>query len=315
MGFDFANTLDVLNIEYAILNQNNEILMLSELFKEDIVKDKQYFRAEFNENILCENEVVGNYYNYKNQYFRKKFIETSSYKIILLIDSTEFYMLSKEVEREKDLLIRGISHDIKLPISIIKLNNQIKDRYRLNDDEITQFTNEIMIACDDVESMTKNMSHYLRISETSNDQQPANISEVFDSLNMFKIRETEEVKFCINKGSDENVKMNSDDLKRVLYNLVDNSFKYTKNGEIRASYHTDGDDVVVEISDTGVGIKESEKDRIFDLFYRSEQVRDITGLGIGLSIVKKIINKHRSQIHVYSEADVGTKITFMMKKI
>lgn len=313
MGFDFANTLDVLNIEYAILNQNNEILMLSKLFKEDIVKDKQHFRAEFNQDILCENEV-GDYYNYNNQYFRKKSIESGSYKIILLIDSTEFYMLSKEVEREKDLLIRGISHDIKLPISIIKLNNQIKDRYRLNDDEITQFTNEIMIACDDVESMTKNMSHYLRISETSNDQQPASISEVFDSLSMFKIRETEEVKFCIDKGSDENVKMNSDDLKRVLYNLVDNSFKYTKNGEIRASYHTDEDDVVVEISDTGVGIKESEKDRIFDLFYRSEQVRDITGLGIGLSIVKKIINKHNTQIDVHSKTDVGTRITIKLEK-
>ena len=312
LGFNFTDTLNVLNIEYAILNQNNEILMLSKLFQDKIIVEKPYFRTVFHEAILDSHEVH-DYYQYDHQFYRKKSIQSGSYNIILLIDSTDFYMLSKEVEKEKDLLLRGISHDIKLPISIIKLNNQIKDKYHLNDEEISQFTKEIMIACDDVESMTKNMAQYLKISDTNDKERPANISYIFDSLNIFKIRQTEDVKFVIIKGGKALVSMNADDLKRVLYNLVDNSFKYTEKGEIRVSYQVREDHVLVQVADTGVGIKEHEKDRIFDLFYRSEKVRDIAGLGIGLSIVSKIIDKHHAKIQVHSEADVGTIITIKVK--
>ena len=99
-----------------------------------------------------------------------------------------------------------------------------------------------------------------------------------------------------------------------MINLVDNAIKYGKhNGSVVASmYQTDGNNVLVEISDDGMGIPEKFLDRIFERFYRTTEGRnrDATGSGLGLAICKHIVEAHGQSMHVRSKENVGTTIGF-----
>ena len=105
-------------------------------------------------------------------------------------------------------------------------------------------------------------------------------------------------------------------IKQVLINLVENATKYGKpDGNIVASiYNTDGQHVLIEISDDGIGIEEEHLPRIFERFYRTDAAssRDKGGTGLGLAICKHIIEAHGQTIHVRSTPDVGTTIGFTL---
>ena len=102
----------------------------------------------------------------------------------------------------------------------------------------------------------------------------------------------------------------------VIINLVDNAIKYGKqNGSIEASaYKVDGKKILVEITDDGYGIAEEHLSRIFERFYRTDlaRARKAGGSGLGLSIVKHIIEAHEDTIHVRSKIDVGTTFGFLL---
>ena len=102
----------------------------------------------------------------------------------------------------------------------------------------------------------------------------------------------------------------------VLINLVENASKYGKpNGTIVASiYRIEERQVLVEISDDGIGIEEEHLLRIFERFYRTDAARsrDKGGTGLGLAICKHIIEAHGQSIHARSTPDVGTTIGFTL---
>jgi len=104
----------------------------------------------------------------------------------------------------------------------------------------------------------------------------------------------------------------------VLNNLIVNATKYGKfGGSIVASiYQTDGQHVLVEISDDGIGIAEEYLSRIFERFYRTDRgrSRNVGGTGLGLAICKHIIEAHRQTIHVRSKLEVGTTVGFTLDR-
>jgi len=123
----------------------------------------------------------------------------------------------------------------------------------------------------------------------------------------------------IKKGCESPVSVFADmeKIRMVLINLVENASKYGKpNGTISASiYNTDGNHVLVEITDDGIGIEEEHLHRIFERFYRTDSARsrDKGGTGLGLAICKHIIEAHGQAIHVRSTPDVGTSIGFTLE--
>jgi two-component system phosphate regulon sensor histidine kinase PhoR len=105
----------------------------------------------------------------------------------------------------------------------------------------------------------------------------------------------------------------SERIKQVLINLIDNSVKYTnENGKIIVKTKDSDKSVGVSIEDNGVGIPKEDLPRIFERFYRVDKTRsrDMGGSGLGLSIVKHILELHNSQIKVESQSDKGTKFEF-----
>jgi two-component system, OmpR family, phosphate regulon sensor histidine kinase PhoR len=142
------------------------------------------------------------------------------------------------------------------------------------------------------------------------------IKEVFESLSI-KL-EKKHIACSIKKGCEAPVSVFADKekIRQVLINLIENSFKYGKtDGNIVASiYKTDGEHVLIEISDDGIGIEEEHLSRIFERFYRTDAARsrDKGGTGLGLAICKHIIEAHGQTIHVRSTPDIGTSIGFTL---
>jgi PAS domain S-box-containing protein len=98
-------------------------------------------------------------------------------------------------------------------------------------------------------------------------------------------------------------------MEAVFVNLVSNAIKYTpKGGSVDVSLNRDGKGIRLMVADTGIGIPEEDIERIFEKFYRikTEQTRSIAGSGLGLSIVKGIVDAHGGKIHVESETERGT---------
>lgn len=109
----------------------------------------------------------------------------------------------------------------------------------------------------------------------------------------------------------------SESIKQVFVNLIDNSIKYTpENGKIIIRTREEPKEVIISIEDNGSGIPEKDLPRIFERFYRVDKnrSRDRGGTGLGLSIVKHILEVHDSKIKVESIVDEGTTFTFSLKK-
>lgn len=142
------------------------------------------------------------------------------------------------------------------------------------------------------------------------------IKEVFE--NLFWKAEQQNISFSFKKGCEQPLTVFADKekIRQVLGNLVDNSIKYGRRGGnvVASAYNTDDKNILIEISDDGMGINEKYIDRVFERFFRTTEgrSRDAMGSGLGLSICKHIIEAHGHTIHVRSTENVGTTIGFTL---
>lgn len=105
-------------------------------------------------------------------------------------------------------------------------------------------------------------------------------------------------------------------LRRALLNLLSNALKYGRRGsEVRVSLARDGEDVLIEVADQGIGIPESERVRIFEPFYRGREavVAQIRGNGLGLSLVRRIAAAHGGSVGVTSVHGEGSRFTLRLR--
>jgi two-component system phosphate regulon sensor histidine kinase PhoR len=100
----------------------------------------------------------------------------------------------------------------------------------------------------------------------------------------------------------------------MITNLVHNAIRFTAgHGRVSISARRQGQEVVIEVTDTGIGIPKQDLPKIFDRFYRVHRPgRQIQGTGLGLAIVKEIVNMHTGRIEVESEPDKGTTFTVFL---
>lgn len=104
-------------------------------------------------------------------------------------------------------------------------------------------------------------------------------------------------------------------IERVIDNLLSNAIKYTPDGGcVEVTAHTNHDQVMIEVSDTGLGIPEEEMPRLFEAFFRSTspEHQKIEGTGLGLSIVKSIVEQHGGQVAATSELGMGSTFSFTL---
>lgn len=143
------------------------------------------------------------------------------------------------------------------------------------------------------------------------------VREIFESLSIKT--HNKNIRTSIKKGCESPITVFADKekIRMALINLVENATKYGRsNGSIVASiYRIDEKNVLIEVSDDGIGIEEEHLVRIFERFYRTDAARsrDKGGTGLGLAICKHIIEAHGQSVHVRSTPDVGTTIGFTLE--
>jgi two-component system OmpR family sensor kinase len=99
----------------------------------------------------------------------------------------------------------------------------------------------------------------------------------------------------------------------VVHNLLDNALKFTDSGDtIELRAYEDGSRLVIEVADTGLGIRETERSYIWDELYRGEDARGIPGSGLGLALVKSIIQRHDGAVEVRSRSGQGSVFSFSL---
>ena len=121
----------------------------------------------------------------------------------------------------------------------------------------------------------------------------------------------------LKKGEASMVLADPGRIEQVLFNLVTNAIKYgKKGGKVSISFFDIEDRLLVEVADDGLGIPEADLGRIFERFYRVDKsrTRDAGGSGLGLSIVKHIIDAHKESINVQSTVGVGSTFSFTLQK-
>ena len=235
----------------------------------------------------------------------------------------EIEALKKNEQFRKEFL-QNLSHEFKTPVFAIQgyvdtlldgaLNNPEVNKKFLEKTSrnIERLTNLLK----DLDEITKlEMGELVLYKENFIIQDL--VREVFETVSLSG--EQKNIHLGFKKGCEAPLTVFADKekIRQVLYNLVENSIKYGKpNGAITASiYRTVDKKVLVEISDEGIGIHETELARIFERFYRTDEgrTRDVSGSGLGLSICKHIIEAHGQPIHARSTAGVGTTIGFTLE--
>ena len=108
---------------------------------------------------------------------------------------------------------------------------------------------------------------------------------------------------------------NSSLMYQVWVNLIDNAIKFSpKGGKIEIKLYEEQGNIIFSIKDNGVGISEEEQKKIFEKFYKSDKSRNSEGNGLGLSIVKRIVEIHKGKIILESNVGVGTNIIIKLFK-
>jgi DNA-binding response OmpR family regulator len=127
-----------------------------------------------------------------------------------------------------------------------------------------------------------------------------------------QLAEKKDTEYIFNSTvSDQKVYVDPNYLERILTNLLSNAFKYSPNGgTITLNLSIKGNNTCIEVEDTGYGISKEKFDRIFDRFYQEDD--NTQGTGIGLSLVKNLVEKHRGGITLDSEVSKGSKFTVLL---
>lgn len=229
-------------------------------------------------------------------------------------------------EQNRQELIASISHDLKTPLTSIKgYVNGIQDGVANTPDKLKRYLDTIYKTANDMDGLIDELFLYSKLDLK---RLPFHFEKVdlypffadfVDELVFNMESEHGTAALIANKEESFIVEADREKLKRVVVNIIQNSLKYMKKDhkEIQVYLFSKPNEVVVEIKDNGIGISKEDIPFIFNSFYRTDTSRNSStgGSGLGLSIVKKIIEEHGGTIWAESELGKGTSIYFKLKKV
>ncbi len=228
-----------------------------------------------------------------------------------------------ELERMKNEFMSNVSHELRTPITSIKsyVDTLCNHGEKLDPEIHREFLETIDNEADRLMYLVNDVLQLSRLEEADGDLDvcPMEIRRACEtairSLKMMAKDRSIELFFA----SDDNVPLvniNQESIERVVINLLTNAIKYTPNGgkvTVRVEHLIASREVGVHIEDTGIGIPEDCLEHVFDRFFRVEKkVHTIKGTGLGLTIVKKIIEKHGGRVDVKSSLGEGSTFSFIL---
>lgn len=233
-------------------------------------------------------------------------------------------MLGEKLEYQDTLrkrLVSDISHEIRTPLNVLQNNLEamIDGVFPITKDRLNYLNEEVI-------RFGRLLNNLNTLKEFETESIKLNFETIFldkliiDICKDFDIAAgNKNIKLKYNIEPDEiySIKGDKDKLKQVFINLISNAIKFTdKNGEIITNLYVKNKKIIVEVIDNGVGIKKEDLPFIFERFYRGDKSRhQIEGSGIGLTIIKNILELHNAEIDVKSEEGRGTTFKIYFKYI
>ncbi len=236
-------------------------------------------------------------------------------EITSLAESLDKMRISlKDNQERRNKFIMGISHDLRTPVALIKgYSEAITDGVVSDMDSIKKSLSIVESKADQLENMINDLINYMKLNTTEWRQHLAQVP-IKPILMEFATSATETADvYNRNITSDISIKdgttifMDKNLFQRALENIFNNALRYTRDGDTVSikAYQTEND-ITILIEDTGIGIEEKDLSHIYDIFYRGTSSRREQGMGIGLSVVKTIIDSHGWNIDVKSQPGEGT---------
>ena len=251
-----------------------------------------------------------------------KLNKTNILELDELVDTLNY--ASSEIKKTDELrrdLLANVSHDLKTPLTMIKayaemvrdIDNKEKQEENLN--IIIDETDRLNILVNDILNLSKLEANYDKLEMKEFDLVVL-INDIIKKYNI--VKELEDYNFILNMPKKAFVYGDMNKINQVIYNLVNNAINYTGDDKVvKIEVIEKKKTYLVNIIDTGKGIKKEELDIIWDKYYKNEKnhKRNKIGSGVGLSIVKNILDKHNFIYGVESEINKGTKFYFEITKI
>ena len=239
--------------------------------------------------------------------------------VAVLHDTTE----QEKEERERRLFVSNVSHELRTPLTSVKSYLEALDEGALSEPVAPDF---IKVSLDETNRMMRMVTDLLHLSRIDN---------ASSHLDVELINFTAFITFILNRfdkmrGPDEEkkyelvrdypitsvwIEIDTDKMTQVIDNILNNAIKYSPDGgKITVSMKTTDDQMILSISDQGLGIPKQDLPRIFDRFYRVDRARSRSqgGTGLGLSIAKEIIKQHKGFIWAKSEYGKGSTFTIVL---
>ena len=236
--------------------------------------------------------------------------------VIVIIDVTE--TAKREAMRRE--FTANVSHELKTPLTSISGFAELMKAGGIPEETVVDFSTSIYTEAQRLITLVTDIIKISELDEKSDrhDWEKVNLYELSrDVIKRLKISaEKKNVSFTLN-GGDAEVYGVRQILDEMVYNLCDNAIKYNKEGgRVSVSVKDSDKGVTLSVSDTGIGIPQTQQSRIFERFYRVDKSRSKAegGTGLGLSIVKHGAIYHNAEISVESEIGKGTKMTILFKK-
>ena len=333
---DLKNISNEYNINFEIINENNQILKIGKLEKNDMCLFNKFIKIQNN------NYVISAYLP-NNVRITNLILSLIIFQIIIIVllmiftyllaghsiitpiekiindIRNEFVNLVDSLEEEKQeqkRIIASISHDIKTPLtSIIGYSSLMEDN--LTKKELKEYSNKVHDKALHIKDILGTFDDYL--ANYDNKKLKLSLISIKDIIKQldddYKIElNNKNIDFKI-KTNCEKEKLNVDILKmkRVFSNIISNSIKFVpKNGKISIDISKQDDYIVFLISDNGKGVEEENINKIFDPFFTTDAGRKISGLG--LSICKEFVEIHNGTISAYNDNGFVIKIKLPVYK-
>ncbi len=221
----------------------------------------------------------------------------------------------REIERMRDDFFHSIIHELRTPLALILMYARLLLNGRAsNDDEKTErFLRVIERESDRLQMMVRQMLELAKLeaSEIQRSSEPISMNDILDEVVPPLADRATEKGLIFRQAIQPNLPDIIGDrptLYMIFKNLTENAIKFTPQGTVCLDAYLEQDKIVIKVTDDGIGIPEAAMPNLFKRFYRTQTAveRGIAGTGIGLSLVKEGVEKHKGEITVHSREEEGT---------
>ena len=239
--------------------------------------------------------------------------------VAVLHDTTE----QDKEERERRLFVSNVSHELRTPLTSVKSYLEALDDGAISEPVAPEF---VKVSLTETNRMMRMVTDLLSLSRIDNETSQLDVELTnFTAFITFILNRFDKMK---NQAGEKKydivrdypispvwVEIDTDKMTQVLDNILNNAIKYSPDGgEIRVGMKTTDAQLIISISDEGLGIPKKDLPRIFDRFYRVDKARSRAqgGTGLGLAIAKEIIKQHKGFIWAKSEYGKGSTFTIVL---